>query len=217
MRRDRARDGRAALPEPLRHAAARDLQPAAAGRRRGIGFCFTVGERRIVGEIDRRDAARERFEQAIADGRSAAILEQDRSSLFTQEIGNVPPRASVVAEIIVDQRLRWLDEGAWEWRFPTVVAPRYLGSEGRVPDAARVTQDIADGPTGVTLRVALVIRDALPVGARVESPSHAVHESAQPGRTEVVLAGDAARLDRDVVVRWSTAAAAASLGLDLGG
>jgi Ca-activated chloride channel family protein len=180
------------------------------------GFCFTAGERRIVGEIDRRDSARERFEQAIVEGRTAAILEQDRTSLFTQEIGNVPPRASVVAEIVVDQRLRWLDEGAWEWRFPTVVAPRYLGIEGRVPDAARVTQDVADGPTGVTLRVALAIRDALPAGARVESPSHALHESAQPGRTEVVLAGDAARLDRDVVVRWSTAAAETSLGLDLG-
>ena len=94
------------------------------------GFGFRIGERRVVGEVDRRAAARERFEEAILEGRTAALLEQDRSSLFTQELGNIPPGAEVLAELTIDQRLRWLDAGAWEWRFPTVVAPRYLGAEG---------------------------------------------------------------------------------------
>ena len=93
-------------------------------------FAFRLGERRIVGEIERREAARERFEEAILEGKSAALLEQDRSSLFTQELGNIPPGAEVVAELGIDQRLRWLPEGAWEWRFPTAVAPRYLGAPG---------------------------------------------------------------------------------------
>ena len=51
--------------------------------------------------------------------------------MFTQEIGNIPPGEELIVEVSVDQRLRWLDEGAWEWRFPTVVAPRYLGEPGR--------------------------------------------------------------------------------------
>src|SRR5437867_7664251 len=75
------------------------------------GFEFQIGERRVVGEIDRRAAARERFQQAIADGRSAALVEQERSSLFTQEIGNIPAHTEVICEITIDQRLRWLDEG----------------------------------------------------------------------------------------------------------
>jgi Ca-activated chloride channel family protein len=61
------------------------------------GFAFRVGERRIVGEIDRSESARRRFEDAILEGRTAGLLEQDRSSLFRQEIGNVPPRAEVGA------------------------------------------------------------------------------------------------------------------------
>ena len=125
------------------------------------GFAFRVGGRRVVGEIDRRQAARERYEQALIEGRSAAILEQDRSSLFTQEIGNVPPGEEVVVEVSIDQRLLWLDEGAWEWRFPTVVAPRYLGEPGRVPDADRVTQDVADGALPARVAIACSIRDAL--------------------------------------------------------
>jgi Ca-activated chloride channel family protein len=101
------------------------------------GYAFRIGERRIAGEIDRRAAARERFEQAIVEGRGAALVQQERASLFTQEIHGIPPGAELIAEITVDQRLAWLDEGAWEWRFPLAAAPRYLGGPGAVADAER--------------------------------------------------------------------------------
>ena len=180
------------------------------------GFAFQIGDRRIVGEVDRRAAARERFEEALAEGRTAALLEQDRSTLFTQEVGNVPPHTSIVAEITIDQRLIWIDGGAWEWRFPTVVAPRYLGAPGRVPDAARVSQDVADGPLPVRMSLTLGIRDRLPLGARAESPSHSIHGAALPGRLEITLAEDGgARLDRDVVVRWAVAAPEVGLSVNV--
>jgi Ca-activated chloride channel family protein len=170
------------------------------------GFCFTIGERRVVGEIDAREAARERYEEALIEGRSAALLEQDRSSLFTQEIGNIPPGVEVVVEVSVDQRLRWLDEGAWEWRFPTVVAPRYLGEAGRVPDADRVTQDVADGPLPARFALGCTVRDRLADGRRPESPSHAVDTAPAEGGLLVQLRDrGGARLDRDVVVRWAVA------------
>jgi Ca-activated chloride channel family protein len=162
------------------------------------GFAFRIGDRRIVGEIDRREAARERFELAILEGRTAALLDQERSSLFTQELGNVPPGADVVAEITIDQKLQFLEEGAWEWRFPTTTAPRYLGSPGRVPDAERVAQDVADGPMAVRMTFAVNVRDGLD-GRLPESPSHRLR-----GAGNRLEQGDAAgvALDRDVVVRW---------------
>src|SRR5687768_10329228 len=54
------------------------------------GYAFTIGDRRTVGEVDRRARARERFEEALIQGRTAALLDQERSSVFTQELGNVP-------------------------------------------------------------------------------------------------------------------------------
>src|SRR5688572_18505357 len=84
------------------------------------GYAFVLGDKRIAGEVDRKAAARERFERAIIEGRTAGIVEQDRSSLFTQELGNLPPGAPLTAELTIDQKLGWLPEGAWEWRFPTV-------------------------------------------------------------------------------------------------
>ncbi len=178
------------------------------------GYAFTIGEKRIVGEVDRRAAARERFEEAIASGRSAAIVEQERSSLFTQEIGNIPPGAEVVAELTIDQKLAWLDEGAWEWRFPTVAMPRYMGAPGRVDDLARVTVDVADAPLSARARLSLVIRDRLLDGRRAESPSHALSLGSDGA---VALAEDGGtRLDRDLVVRWPVAAATPGLTLDVG-
>ena len=166
------------------------------------GYAFRVGDRRIVGEIDKRAAARERFEEAVLEGKTAALLEQDRSSLFTQEIANVPPGVEVVAEVTLDQRLRFLHEGEWEWRFPRTVAPRYLGEPGRVADGPRVTQDVVDAPLPVRATLDFMVRDALVAGRTPESPSDRIRVEGG----HVVFADEAGGLlDRDLVVRWAVA------------
>jgi Ca-activated chloride channel family protein len=188
--------------EPLR---VRYLVPLPADAAVG-GYCFELPSERIVGEIARKQDARERFERALVEGRSAALLEQRRSSVFDQEVGNIPPGALVTTELTIDQPLIWLAEGAWEWRFPTVVAPRYMGEAGRVRDAAKLNVPVLDGavPAGATL--ALTIADA----ARVtpHSPSHALSSNYGAEGWNVGLAGEvgSARLDRDVVIRWGVAA-----------
>jgi Ca-activated chloride channel homolog len=183
------------------------------------GYAFRIGPRRIVGKVDRRESARERFEEALVEGRTAALLEQDRSSLFSQEIGNIPPGVEVTAEILIDQRLRWLDEGAWEWRFPTVVAPRYLGGTGATPDAERVTMDVAD-PDGAEIaaraRLRLVIGDRLQEAGSISSPSHELSVETALDEAIVALADGAARLDRDIVIRWPVAMDRAGLSLTTG-
>ncbi len=181
------------------------------------GYAFTIGDRRVVGEIDRRQAARERFEQALIDGHTAGLVEQERSSLFSQEIGNIPPGAEVVAVLTLDQPLRWLEEGAWEWRFPTAAAPRYLGAAGRVPDAGRVTLPVAEGPLSVRLRLSLTVLDD--GTAAPDSPSHSLRAQpigGDPGQGfEVALAApDGVPLDRDLVVRWAAARAEVGLALE---
>ena len=185
------------------------------------GYAFQIGGRRIAGEIARREDARERFERAIIEGHTAALLEQERSSLFTQELGNIPPGAEVVAELTVDQPLRWLAEGAWEWRFPTAAAPRYLGAAGRVRDAQRVAIDVADGPLSATATLGMRVGDRATKGAPM-SPSHRIHSQPSHGAAgeaawEVTLADDpGAALDRDVVVRWDAADAKVGLSLSVG-
>lgn len=167
------------------------------------GFAFQLGDQRIVGEVDEKKKARARYESAIVEGRSAALLEQERSSLFTQHVGNIPPQGAITAEIEIDQKLRWLAEGSWEWRFPTVVAPRFSGAPGRVRDVAKLKVDVAQDELDVRAELALTIEDA--VQSAVESPSHSIVEREVRGGQEVSLRAGEARLDRDVVMRWPVA------------
>ena len=181
-----------------------------------VGFAFELDGERIVGEIDGKARARERFEEALVEGRTAAILDQERSSVFTQEVGNVPPGAGIDVEILLDVPLRWVSRasgaaGGWELRFPTVVAPRFLGQPGRTPDADKVAVDVVEDGTPPRMGLALTLRDALT--GDVTSPTHAlvVREG------EVSLAAEeGAALDRDLVVRWPVAAAAPGAVLDAG-
>lgn len=182
------------------------------------GFSFRLGDQLVRGEIDARARARERFEQAIASGRTAALLEQDRSSLFTQELGNLPPGAEVEATIEIDQPLQWVDDG-WQWRFPTTVAPRCLGADGRVADAGQLAVDVVASPHAVPARceLDLVVADAFAPGAGAQSPSHALLASAAVGGTRVAFAAAGGRvaMDRDVVVQWRTAAPQVGVSLQV--
>lgn len=180
------------------------------------GFAFRIGDERVVGQVDTKQRARQRFEDAVIEGRTAAILDQERTSLFTQEVGNVPPRTQVICEVQIDQKLIWLPDGAWEWRFPTVVAPRYMGAPGRVADVARVTVDVADAELPVKLGLTLAIRDVLQEGVRPESPSHPLHSGRGLGRTDVTFGDEGGvRLDRDVVVRWRVSGMSVGTSLDV--
>jgi Ca-activated chloride channel family protein len=84
-----------------------------------------VGARRIVGVIKRREDARLVYEQAVAEGKTAGLLEQERPNIFTQSVGNIPPRGTVVIGFSYVDVLPY-DLGTYEFHFPLVVGPRYL-------------------------------------------------------------------------------------------
>lgn len=175
------------------------------------GFAFEMNDARVVGVVDKKARARERYLDALEQGKTAALLEQVRSSVFTQKVGNLPPRTALTAEITVDQPLAWLDEGAWEWRFPTVVGARYVGESGRVSDARALAVEVSDRPMAPRLAMELHIGDAVVQGCRPESSSHPI-EVTDSGLV-TLRDGRDVRLDRDVVVRWSVARPGVGLSL----
>jgi Ca-activated chloride channel family protein len=166
------------------------------------GFSFVLQDRRVIGEVDRKNKARERYQRALSEGRSAALLEQERSSVFTQEVGNIPPKSFITAEILVDQKLLWLPEGSWEWRFPTVVAPKYLGEAGQVKDAEKISPVISKEPLKASLSFSILVEDRIEKG-QVSSTSHELRLEAQGKETFIGLEASATRKNQDIVVRWA--------------
>ncbi len=174
------------------------------------GYTITIGERVIRGEVRPREEARQEYERALIEGRTAGLLEQDRADTFTQKLGSLPAGLEVAVEIETLQPLGFLpaaDERPprWEYRFPTVVGVRYQGAPGRVPDAERLDPDRADGG-GTPLRLdatLLIAGDGMPEPAP-HAPHHDVELAEEPHGTRVTLR-EAARLDRDLVIRWTAA------------
>ncbi len=180
------------------------------------GFEFVVAGIRVVGQVDKKQAARARYEAALIEGRTAALLEETRTSVFSQEVGNVPPGQTVQVQITIDQPLHWLaDSGAWQWRFPAVVGIRYQGAPGQVKDADQLAMPVSVEPTGVRMGLHLRVRDDLAPGAAISSNSHTLHKSddAQPVLRFAEEGG--ARLNRDVVVQWPVADLAPGATLDI--
>ena len=86
---------------------------------------MTIGERRIVGLIKRRAEAQAIYQEAIQQGKTASLLEQERPNIFTQSVGNIQPNDEVRIEISYVDVLDY-DMGTYEFHFPMVVGPRYI-------------------------------------------------------------------------------------------
>jgi Ca-activated chloride channel family protein len=84
-----------------------------------------IGERRIVSVIREREEARETYEAAKAEGRKAALVEQDRPNLFTASAANINPDETV--EVILEylQELDYVD-GEFRLVVPLTYTPRWF-------------------------------------------------------------------------------------------
>jgi hypothetical protein len=92
------------------------------------GYAITVGSRTIRGEMKARAEAQKLYEEAKNDGRTAALLEQERANIFTQSLANIAPGESIEVTLHVVQPLRQ-ERGTFELALPTVVGPRYAPAD----------------------------------------------------------------------------------------
>jgi Ca-activated chloride channel family protein len=176
-----------------------------------------AGDVVVRSECRERQAAEQAFAQARRQGRRAALLTAERADVHTIRVTNIPPGTSVRVRFVIVERLEEAD-GAFLWRFPTVVAPRYLpGSEetghdgsgvlpdtDRVPDASRLQPPLRLAG-GVTLDLDAEIAGPL---ASLESSLHAVR--AALGDMVHVAPSGRATLNRDFAIRFVPAASDAA-------
>src|SRR5262249_40853440 len=100
---------------------------------------FRIGRRIVVSEGKRRDEARRTYEQAKAEGHTAAVTEEERPHLFTQSVAHIPPGETVDGVIGYVHEAK-PDDGRYEFVFPTTIGPRYVPRG--VADQARITPPV---------------------------------------------------------------------------
>jgi Ca-activated chloride channel family protein len=87
----------------------------------------TIGERVLRGTVVEKKAAEEQYENAIADGDSAVMLEEAEPGLYTMNVGNVMAGERITVRFRYGLALRWSGDTV-RFFMPTTVAPRYGAS-----------------------------------------------------------------------------------------
>ncbi|NKE64055.1 VWA domain-containing protein, partial [Lentzea sp. PSKA42] len=180
------------------------------------GMKMTAGDRTVEAELRERAEARQAYDEAIAAGRRASIVEEERPDVFTMRVGNIPAGERVTVELSLVGPLVY-EDGAATFRFPLVVAPRYVpgtplpgpsvgdgyaDDTDVVPDASRITPPVLlpGFPNPVRLRIGVEID---PAGLELGEVRSSLHTVISEGNTVTVAPGE--RVDRDFVLRLAYA------------
>ena len=182
-----------------------------------------IGDRYIEGVIEEKEKAKQIYEQAKAEGKKAALVEQQRPNLFTNSVANIGPAEDVIIRIEFQQILRY-DRGAFDVRFPMVVGPRFIPGTPQVtsysgtgwsldtdavPDASQITPPVKLAGTSVPaeadrnpVSIDIWLDAGFPLTS-LDSLYHAIDiQELEDGIQHITLADDSVRADRDFVLEW---------------
>ena len=150
---------------------------------------MTIGERIIEGQIKERKQAKQIYQQAKKAGKKASLVEQERPNIFTNSVANIGPGEKITITIEYQETIKY-DSGQFSFRFPMVVAPRYIPGDfavsgfsgsglaintNEVTDAARITPPVMQPKHGDINPVSISV--SLSTGFKLEqihSPYHPI-------------------------------------------
>jgi len=159
-----------------------------------LDFEARIGDRTLRSEAAERKEARERYEDAVVEGRGAVLLEEVEPNLHSASVGNLLPGEEAVLSYRYGLPVRW-QGSSLRFLLPAVVAPRY-GSpseagleEHQVPEADLLAENFFS----LRMVVSGLLKDA-----SFESPSHRVRIERTERATTISLGR--AFMDRDFVL-----------------
>ena len=182
------------------------------------GMRMQIGNDVIVAKIKEREQAKQEFEAAKKEGKSASLLEQARPNVFTMSLANLIPNESVEIELRYTELLVPTD-GVYEVVYPTVVGPRYAPKdESNSEDNKFVATPYVkggDNPTG-TFNISTRIAAGVPL-RDLECKSHQMQSDwAGESVARLTLANaDSFQGNRDFILHYRLAGEEIASGLIL--
>lgn len=163
-----------------------------------------MGDKVVRAKIQRKADARRTYENAARQGKTAALLEQERPNLFQQSVANIMPGQELVVRTVMDMPVA-SNGDMTEFVFPTAVGPRFC-PPGAVPDmgkigAPRLPEGMAP-PQRLTMDVML---DAGVPVSEIVSPSHELSVSGAGdwrGPVALRLRDGSTIPNKDFLLRW---------------
>ena len=164
-----------------------------------------IGGRTIDGAIMKRKEAKETYDRARANGQTAALLDQETDNVFTQSVANVMPGRRIEVEISYVQILKF-EDGEFEFSYPMVVGPRFLGRGTPKPGKLSPPTLPPGVRSGANIDLAVTLHGGAPI-QEFHSVLHQVRASKTgPDTVQIALAKRDEIPNRDFILRYRTAA-----------
>src|SRR5262245_53068711 len=165
------------------------------------GFSAVVNGVGYDGAVKPREEAFVTYDDALAEGHGAFLLDEERPDIFSASVGSILPGSVVELELTYVTELMF-EGDALRFTLPTTVAPRYAPAEDRIgvgrPDSEALNPPhLEEVPYGLTFRASVAPAALV---RRIESPSHPVAIELGPDAATVTLSQQDAALDRDVIL-----------------
>lgn len=158
-----------------------------------------VGERTIRGRVMKREEAQKVYDAAKAQGKTASLLNQERSNVFTQAIANIMPGERIVIEISYVETLKY-EDGVYEFVFPLVVGPRYIPNS--VADGTKISPPVAATRAGHDVSIEVNLDAGVPV-EEIRSGSHEITTTnLSSNAAKIVLKNERTIPNKDFVLRY---------------
>jgi len=174
-----------------------------------------LGGRVLDAKIEEKQRARIRHDAARREGKTSALLEQERPNVFQMNVANILPGDDIQVELHYTELVA-PTEGRYEFVFPTVVGPRYhrpstAGGSSSFPATPYLKEGEAP-PSGFEMTVRFA--SPLPVG-ELRSPSHGIEVAGEGTPQAEVTINDSVRNNRDFILQYRLAGERTATGLTL--
>lgn len=174
-----------------------------------------IGNEIIIAKIKEREQAKQEFEQAKEEGKSASLLEQQRPNVFSMSLANVMPQEQVEIELRYTELLVPTDS-VYEVVFPTVVGPRYPSTHSKKTEDGFInTPYMREGQQSTSeLHISTKIFAGVPI-YDLSSPSHQIVPQWQSPAAAQLTLDDSKPFEgnRDFVLRYRLAGDQIASGL----
>uniref|UniRef100_A0A9J7XIT1 von Willebrand factor A domain-containing protein 5A-like n=1 Tax=Cyprinus carpio carpio TaxID=630221 RepID=A0A9J7XIT1_CYPCA len=129
-------------------------------------FSAKIGEQEIVAEVQDRETARDRYDDAVSSGQQAFLLEESSESpdVFRLSVGCLSAGQNAAVTIIYVTELAVQDDHSLRFCLPAVLNPRYTPAGS----AAGIVSEISSGAVPYTLTLSVHVSSPKPI-SKLES------------------------------------------------
>jgi len=151
-----------------------------------------IGGRVLKGVVVEKKAAEEKYEDAVATGDAAVMLEQLEPGLYTMNVGNLLPSEDARIKYSYSILYRWVGERLRLF-IPTTIATRF-GDSPHAPHQAPESSLAVENHFSLQMEILGSLK-----GAQFTCPSHQVSLTRLVDKVVVSLKQEQAAMDRDFI------------------